>query len=433
MENNTKEVEKKITLSVQILSSLDLCSITKTTEQEAFLAAFNWMLRQPSLSQATADLSQATTETLENTLSFTYGEAFICVLNGSQTNTINQRSAQPEANTPPGKTGVTITVIAHSADFELDTDAWDRIMVQWKAAIALLKEVHISVQKEKLRNEKNDRYWRTWAVASARTSAIGNPANGLLLAAIAAFILLIIARAKPEALLTAGPELLFILGVGGIIFSATTILFFTLWEAYKHYKTWQKEQTDKDPNIKDLSVIDYASDFFGLPQWVTEHTFRASIVAIGILVSLALFGVVMGFFGGNETCIHMIGFLFDLMHQVLPSLTPMVGHIVGAIFVMALPLILVDVYRRASTTRHEARQASGDIADKDGNKDGYDPDAPEHDMDAMAWGEFCKDYVKPVEDYWATVGQQNHTPLVKYNKSEERSSEGRGNDKGLGS
>jgi hypothetical protein len=371
-------------------------SIDGPRMDEAFSEAFNWILLHSGFNFASTKIAS---ENSEGTLSVSLQEkAFIYVV---------------DANTAKPKSldgSFIITVAECDRLFQLqDEQTINNLKELWKKAVISWENSQILTNQKKLQAEQDDRYQRAWVIAFSRPWAIANPANGLAFTAFIASLLLIIAHFKPEAMLLPGVEFLVPVAFSGVIFSGVTILFFTPWEAYKHYKAWKKAHAESNNliHINDLNVIDYASNLFGLPQWIKDHTLRAIIVGVGILISLAMLGMVLGFFGGNETCIQVMKFLFNQMHQVLNSFSPLVGQVVAAIFAILLPLIIVDAYRRLSSTREEARRAAGYIG---GNEHGYDPESVDHDMDHLARKEFEKDFIKPVKEFWKELGQQSPTP-----------------------
>lgn len=212
---------------------------------------------------------------------------------------------------------------------------------------------------------------------------IFNPANGILVAALAFSIAAILAAAAPQLLAAAAPALLCV-AAGGLIFSAVTIIPFTIWEGIKHYNEWRLEQSDfssdYDPNLDEEVVKNdpYVGTFdhyqstllFAKPnyksslnsqlgQWSRDHYWQAMIVTLGILFSAALIGLCAQFFLGNPVCFDLLHPVFALFQSIfaagIPSLylpflavfaDPAVIEIITAVFITALPLIIADNVRR---------------------------------------------------------------------------------------
>lgn len=236
-----------------------------------------------------------------------------------------------------------------------------------------------------------------------------NPANGILVAALAFSIATILAAVAPQLLPAAAPALLCI-AAGGLIFSAVTIIPFTIWEAIKHYHEWRLKQSftttseydadlgeeviKSDPYIgtfdhyqstllfvkpvkppigltqldefKDKPVSKKASyaTLTGfadsqLGQWAKAHYWQATIVGLGILFCALAIGACVGFFLGNPICFDLLHPVFTLFQSVfaaginglhLPFLAifadPFVIEVITAVFITAVPLIIADNLRR---------------------------------------------------------------------------------------
>lgn len=249
------------------------------------------------------------------------------------------------------------------------------------------------------------RYSKGWRVPFTRPSTWLNPANGVLLTAIAMSIALILQRFALALLTIAAP---YLMTIGAVILtlSAVSLLFFAPWEVYKHYKSWKMNAP------RGSRPGDYIKDFFGLKAWASQQPVMGyaviGTVSLGILLSGLLIAAIVGFFLQNSFCLDLLNPVFNAVSPFISSafdglntwfgarllssaMITSLSHIVAAVFVSVLPLIAADAIRRLAVTRYDACEASAMNPDQD-RATGFDPMLPEKDPGVRACAELKADW-----------------------------------------
>lgn len=255
-----------------------------------------------------------------------------------------------------------------------------------------------------------------WSETLKDFSAWLSVSNFVLIASIALCTAVFIAWLSPEILASAAPGLLGTAVITSVI-GISVFPFFAAFKMYEHYNAWRFEtwtfvknnlssheatpfknylkedwksfnEKAHSSRLQQISYGDYLLSLGSqLWRWGKAHKAQATLVTVGLILSLVLLGFGIGFFLGNEFSTALLTPMLDLVNQVLFSgfggfglpnwtafFTPEVGNVLGVMLSTALPLIIMDNIRRLVQFIWDGQQAGGQplLMAEDNFHDGYD-------------------------------------------------------------